>query len=220
MESKLIDIQKFEKQEEIQTDEQKHTYILREKDTKDLYFAKATHDEVTKYTPISSITIDQEANILSKLDHPSIIQYVGFSPIDLEGKNKHVIITKYCKNGSLYSILQEKKIKLTDTQVRVKPNSFSIHRNTTDYQFKDPHYDDDQLEWRVGKPEDMFPYRLLFRHLSLDDYKPELHSYGKNFPYSTTKNSKIVFVPPNMETGKSAIGIGYRIGSILCEKKQ
>ncbi|KAK8871675.1 hypothetical protein M9Y10_007413 [Tritrichomonas musculus] len=108
-------------------------------------------------------------------------------------------------------------IRILILQVRVKPDSFSIHPNTTpDHQFKDPHFDNDELEWRIGNPKDIFPYRLLFRYYSsLDEFNSDIHSYGQDFQES---NSKIFNISPKIISENDhdlVIGIGYRMTELL-----
>ena len=55
-------------------------------------------------------------------------------------------------------------------QVRVRPNSFTVHPNTTLYTINDPHYRDDQIEWRIQNPNDVFPYRILIKTFSDSEF--------------------------------------------------
>lgn len=72
--------------------------------------------------------------------------------------------------------IEQNKIRILILQVRVKPNAFSINENTTLSSFKDSHYEDGELEWRIGNSSDLFPYRLLYKHVTPDDFYSSLSS--------------------------------------------
>lgn len=61
-------------------------------------------------------------------------------------------------------------IRIVLLQVRIKPNKFTVNRNTTKYIVDDHHYSDDVMEWRIPNTEDLFAYRLLFMHCTDEDY--------------------------------------------------
>lgn len=57
--------------------------------------------------------LSREVNILAKTNHPSIIEFVGFSPISFHNEPKPVVVTEYLENGFLLVILNlEKKRSL------------------------------------------------------------------------------------------------------------
>lgn len=56
----------------------------------------------------------QEINILSKLQHPNILLYIG-SAVDLD-KKKYYLITEYLQQGSLFDYLHKNNKKLNDRQ--------------------------------------------------------------------------------------------------------
>ena len=51
-----------------------------------------------------------EVNINSHLKHPSILEFVGFSPINFKNKPKPVIITEFASNGSLDDVIKSERI--------------------------------------------------------------------------------------------------------------
>lgn len=50
-------------------------------------------------------------NIISRLEHPSILKFIGYSPIDFNKKQKPVIITEFSINGSLGELLELERMK-------------------------------------------------------------------------------------------------------------
>lgn len=66
--------------------------------------------------------------------------------------------------------IRNNKIILVIVQVRVNLNSFTVNKNTTLFIFNDPHFSEDVLEWRIPNTSDLFPYRILYKFMSLDDY--------------------------------------------------
>lgn len=53
--------------------------------------------------------ISQEVNIISKLNHPSILKLI-FSPVNFKQKTKPVIITEYAPNGSLLENIEHNRM--------------------------------------------------------------------------------------------------------------
>ena len=51
-----------------------------------------------------------ELETILKLNHPSLLKFIGYSPIDFKNNRKPVIVTEYSSNGSLYDILQIERL--------------------------------------------------------------------------------------------------------------
>lgn len=63
------------------------------------------------------LEISREVDIISKINHPSILKFIFFSPHNYKNKQKPVIITELASNGTLSDFISEKpKIKLNATQ--------------------------------------------------------------------------------------------------------
>ena len=43
--------------------------------------------------------------ITKSVNHPSILKFIGFSPVDFKGKNRPTLITEFMPNGSLRGII-------------------------------------------------------------------------------------------------------------------
>ena len=54
-------------------------------------------------------SLPNELNIISHLNHPSLLKFVGFSQIDFKKERKPVIITEMFSNGSIEQILELEK---------------------------------------------------------------------------------------------------------------
>lgn len=67
--------------------------------------------------------------------------------------------------------LKLNQILMIILQVRVKPNSFTVNKNTTILNINDRHYSNNELEWRIPNPNDLFPYRLLYIGYEPEEYK-------------------------------------------------
>lgn len=80
-------------------------YQVESKDDKsEVYSAKISKNEIIK-TEENRTNIYREALIISRLNHPSILKFIGYSPKDFEGENKPVILTEFSSNGSFGSTL-------------------------------------------------------------------------------------------------------------------
>lgn len=63
--------------------------------------------------------LSREVNILSKLNHPSVLKFKGYSPVNFKNKPKPVIITELASNGSLGDLIifeRNSKPILNDTR--------------------------------------------------------------------------------------------------------
>ncbi|KAK8838935.1 hypothetical protein M9Y10_032394 [Tritrichomonas musculus] len=82
-------------------------YLIKDKESKKLYAAKSTLHEIQKYDPESKIDqnsilyLYREIKIMASLNHPSIIKYMGYNPLNFEGDRYITIISEYAPNGSL-----------------------------------------------------------------------------------------------------------------------
>lgn len=98
-----------------------------------------------------------------------------------------IFVSPSIKYASLYAgkpiIAQNEKIICVETghvihglirivilQVRVTPKSYGIFKNTLNIDAKDQHYSKNEIEWRIPKKSDVFPYRVLFKHISFENY--------------------------------------------------
>ena len=76
------------------------TYKITELKTNKYYTAQILKNNLITYKNIPDVI-----TILSQLSHPSIIQYIGYSPFDFERNYNPAIITEFYRNGTLDQIL-------------------------------------------------------------------------------------------------------------------
>ena len=74
-------------------------YKVKEKKTDQIFAAKIQKAMLDDKEIIRGLI--REVNIISKLNHPSIVKFIGFSPIDFGNDPRPVIITEYITNGTL-----------------------------------------------------------------------------------------------------------------------
>ncbi|KAK8871844.1 hypothetical protein M9Y10_007587 [Tritrichomonas musculus] len=81
-------------------------YKVLDLETGNIYAAKVAKVYLTQCKDDDVKNLEREINIISKLRHPAIMEFVGFNTSDFKGKPKPVIITEYVPNGSLEDILE------------------------------------------------------------------------------------------------------------------
>ena len=96
-------------------------YIVKNKENKKKYAAKISRKSIDEETEELFHSISREVNIISKFNHPCVVKFIFYSPINFKGKPKPVIITEYVSNGSLSSLIEHDRQNpdtniLTDTQ--------------------------------------------------------------------------------------------------------
>ena len=81
------------------------------KNAKSLYLA---HIFALNYENMSSnqiINLYRELTITPKLNHPSILKFIAYSPVDFKKDSRPVIITEYCPHETLKSFFQADNTK-------------------------------------------------------------------------------------------------------------
>lgn len=61
--------------------------------------------EITNLSKKEIIRLQREINILSKLDHPSFLRFIGYSPIDFNQQPNPIVVTEMPYNQSLNDLL-------------------------------------------------------------------------------------------------------------------
>ena len=101
-------------------------YKVKEKQSGKLYAAKVSLKTIENSTILD---ISREVNILSKIIHPFVVKFIGYSSVDFHGEPKPVILTEYLQNGSLKEVLTLERQGLADfdwTDVRKLINIYGI----------------------------------------------------------------------------------------------
>lgn len=90
-------------------------YKVQNIETYEIYAAKISKLRIRKLknNPDRLLFLFREIKIMSSLNHPSIIRYIGYSPKDFDGISKPTIITEYAPNYSLKDIINFEKSGLS-----------------------------------------------------------------------------------------------------------
>lgn len=80
-------------------------FKVKEKDTDNYYAAKITKKEISDEQNDQRQELYLEINLMAKFNHPSILQFIGYSPIDFQGSPNPTIITHLAINGTLRDII-------------------------------------------------------------------------------------------------------------------
>lgn len=101
---KPIDINEYEKLEFIGGSSYGKVYTYRKKATDAIYAVKKIVQYNSSINSISTKVFIREVKILSKTNHPSILSFIGYQFIERKNVFKIIILTEFCKNGSLYYV--------------------------------------------------------------------------------------------------------------------
>lgn len=97
------------------------TALVKEKKSDEIYAVKVSIEEIDFSTNDQLVNLSREVTIISKLNHPSVLKFKGFSPTDFKKRPRPVIITEYAPNGSLEDlILSERQSAATHFDDTVK----------------------------------------------------------------------------------------------------
>ena len=82
---------------------------IRNKKNGEIYAAKILYHTIDKYSQTEITDISREVNILAKLNFPSVVKFIGYSPINFKQRPKTTIVIEYAQNGSLSNILEQER---------------------------------------------------------------------------------------------------------------
>lgn len=101
-----IDFNKFSKESKLGSGSFGVVYKVTNKETNELGAAKVSIYEMDRCTEDIILNLSREIYIISSLNHPSILRFIGYSPVNFKNKPKPVIITEYAPNNSLEQIIE------------------------------------------------------------------------------------------------------------------
>ncbi|KAK8872167.1 hypothetical protein M9Y10_007929 [Tritrichomonas musculus] len=83
-------------------------FTVKDRDSRKIYAAKISHLVFEEIDPASDqiLFLFREIRIMSALDHPSIIKYIGYNPLNFEGEPFPTIISEYAPKGTLGSYIK------------------------------------------------------------------------------------------------------------------
>ena len=58
------------------------------------------------------IYLSREVNINASINHPAVLKFIGYSPVDYDQNPFPVIITEYAENGSLFDLIDKERHSL------------------------------------------------------------------------------------------------------------
>lgn len=76
-------------------------FKVKHKETNQIYAAKISINKLETYSEQELLNMSREVSIMSKINHPSVLKFIGFNNKSFNKKLKPVIITEYALNGSL-----------------------------------------------------------------------------------------------------------------------
>lgn len=99
-----LDLSKFAIKSKIGEGLYGQVFVVEDKETGELYAAKISKKKIFKQEE-KNTNIYREAQLISQLNHPCILKFIGYSPLDFDNNKKPVILTEYNSNGSLRNLL-------------------------------------------------------------------------------------------------------------------
>lgn len=104
-----ITLANYELQEKIGSGSFGTVYKVKDKKSGIIYAAKVAKKSLEEYSNEDIRNTTREVNILSKINHPATLKFIGFSSKDFQNGPYPVIITELIHNGSLSKILKLSK---------------------------------------------------------------------------------------------------------------
>ena len=111
MNENFLDLNKFEKSDLIMKSDIYKSYKVKSKETGSSYLCKISMIKISNFSKDDLIKLSREVNLISQLNHPSFLKFIGYSPINFKHQNKPVIITEFPMKGSLFNVLEKVRKK-------------------------------------------------------------------------------------------------------------
>lgn len=107
MEQRLnLDLTRYEVIEPIGSGSFGSVFLIQSIKTSKLYASKEPKDEIKK-DPKFLDNLINEIKIIAQVNHPSILEFIGFNSHNFQNENTPVIITKFCPEGSLEDLIHK-----------------------------------------------------------------------------------------------------------------
>lgn len=100
-----LDLKNYEQKELIRKGEYSKVFKVIQKDSSKSYSAKLSDIDITQFKEEEMMNIAREYNQISKLNHSSILKFIGFSPYSFKNEPKPIVITELTSNKTLNDIL-------------------------------------------------------------------------------------------------------------------
>ena len=104
----FLDLSKFTKQKKIGKGSFGQVYKVIEKGTENIFAAKVSLVKITEDKKMF-LNLKREVSILSQLNHPSVLKFIGYSPVDFNQQSYPIIMTEYSPNGSLQDVIERSR---------------------------------------------------------------------------------------------------------------
>lgn len=108
-ESEFIDLKNFTKSTNVKAKYPYYSFKVIEQNTNNIYLAKEFRYPIYKFNRNEIISLSQEINVFSQVNHPSILKFVGYNPINFDKKPIPVIITEYTSYFTLKKMLSSER---------------------------------------------------------------------------------------------------------------
>ena len=105
-------------------------YLIKEKSTGNIYAAKISNQRINQNSKETIINLSREVNIIARLNHPNVLQFIGYSSINFKRKPKPVIVTEFASNGSLDDLIQSERISNSNDTFNATLNQIKLFLNT------------------------------------------------------------------------------------------
>ena len=104
----FLDLSLFERQDLIYRG--RNSKIIEVIDRRNIkYAAKVSLKKIDELTRYQLIEISRGLNIILKINHPSILKFIGYSPINYKKRPKPIIIYEFASNSSLDKLIESKQ---------------------------------------------------------------------------------------------------------------
>ena len=193
-EESSLNLNRFELLEKIGKGSFGLVYKAREKGRKTIYAAKITHQPLDEEENPKDIirNLVREVNIICKINHPSIIKFIGFSQNDFEGNFRPVLITEYVPNGSLSNLIEQERKGLSNRKYDSTRKLIIIYGIASAMSYLHSH----DIIHRDLKPDNI----LIDENMNpkIADFGLSKINHENNMSTASTKGIKgtLVYIPP------------------------
>lgn len=100
----FLDITKYEKQSVIKKGDIFKLCKLKEKETGNFFTGQLSMMKIIKFSNEALDNLQREIDILLHMNHPTLLKFIGFSPVDFKNQRRPVIVMELISDRSLEDI--------------------------------------------------------------------------------------------------------------------
>lgn len=161
-------------------------YKVKEISTGKIYAAKISQFDITGDQKSLTTNLKLELSIISRLNHPSVLKFIGYSPTDFSDCPRPIIITEFASNGSLSEVINLERRSLSPSLWNDTQKLITLYGISSAMTYLHSH----NIIHRDLKPENVLEDEFLFPKIADFGLSKMMHSNIESMSTQSTVGFK------------------------------